>query len=95
MKTIRLRELPEWPPQPGGAFDSSWRFPTAGEAVVDELYPVLNRMVTFRGQFEGHPHSYHYTAATEKIASRIQAVVAANMGKTVEELGEFELEVED
>jgi hypothetical protein len=95
MRTIRLRELPEWPPQPGGAFDSSWRFPTAGEAVVDELYPVQNQMVTFRGAFEGHPHSYHYKAATDNLASRIQTVIAANRGKTVAQLGDCEIEVED
>ena len=95
MRTIRLRELPEWPPQPGGAFDSLWQFPIAGEAVVNELFPLQNRRITFKGEYEGHPHSYHYKASTGKIASRIQAILAANMGKTVAELGECEVEIEE
>jgi hypothetical protein len=95
MKKMRLRDLLDWPPQSGGAYDSRWRFPTAGEAVVNQLFPLQNERVTFRGEFEGHPHSYHYKASTEKIASRIHAIVAANMGKTVAELGEFEIEIDE
>ena len=62
--------------------------------VVNETYPVIGATVTFRGEFEGHPASYHYKASSEKIASQIHTIVGTNMGKTVAELGEFEIEVD-
>ena len=40
----------------------------AGETVVDELIPLWDRTVTFCGLYEGHLHSFHYQAASEKIA---------------------------
>jgi hypothetical protein len=94
MKTKRLRELPDWPPQPGGAYDASTRFPIAGEAVITEVFPVTGMEVTFHGKFEGHQHSYHYFAESEKIAARIREAVFANVGRTVSDLGELEIEVE-
>jgi len=94
MKKIRLRDLPDWPPQPGGAYKSGTRFPTAGEAVVDDVLPLDGTSITFRAQYDDAPHSYHYYASSEKIANQIHNVVAANMGKTVAELGEFEIEAD-
>jgi hypothetical protein len=93
MKKLTLKELPDWPPLPGGAYDGSTQFPLAGEAVIDQVNPVTDSWVTFRGQFKGHPHSYHYQASSEEIANQIHEVVAANIGKTIVELGEFEIEV--
>ena len=34
MKKIPVRELPNWLPRPGGAYDSYSRFPRSDEAVV-------------------------------------------------------------
>jgi hypothetical protein len=95
MKKVKLRELPNWQPQPGGAYDSNTRFPLGGEAVVREVFPVNRAMVTFRGEFERHSHSYHYKASSEKLASRIHVVVATNMGKRVAELGDCEIEIDE
>jgi hypothetical protein len=66
MRKITLRELPDWPPEPGGAYESGTVFPVAGEAVVIEIFPVSDAMVTFRGEFGKYPHSYHYKASSEK-----------------------------
>jgi hypothetical protein len=95
MKKLRLRELPEWPPQPGGAYKPGEFFPTAGEAVVSEVFPLRERTVTFRGIFDGQSHSYHYKAENKKIALEIQEVVQKNVGKTVAQLAELEVEVGD
>jgi hypothetical protein len=93
MKKIRVRDLPDWPPQPGGAYESGTRFPVGAEAVINDVFPLNKTTVTFQGQFGGHSHSYHYKAPSEKIANQIHNLVAANIGKTVAELGEFEIEV--
>jgi hypothetical protein len=39
-----------------------------------------------------HPHSYDYKAWSETITSRIHTIVGVNLGKTVAELGEFEID---
>jgi hypothetical protein len=62
---------------------------------IFRFHGMQNRIVTFRGAFEGHPNSYHYKATTTEIATRLEAVIAANLGKTVAELGDCEIEVED
>jgi hypothetical protein len=93
MQKIRVRALPDWPPQPGGALESGTRSPTAGEAVVYDVFPLNGTTVTFRAKLEDHPHSYDVKASSEQIANQIHNVVAANIGKTVAELGEFEIEV--
>ena len=49
--------------------------------------------MTFRAKFEGHEHSYHCFTENEKIASRIREEVLANVGRTVNELGDLEIEV--
>jgi hypothetical protein len=95
MRKITLRELANWPPEPGGAYESGTVFPVAGEAVVVEIFPVRDAMVTFRGEFGKYPHSYHYKASSEKIASQIHAVILANLGKTVAELGDLEIEIDE
>jgi hypothetical protein len=93
MTTVRLRELPDWPPAPGGAYDSLTRFPVGGEARVNEVFPVRDKRVTFRGVFEGNPSSYHYVAPSEQTAERIYDAIAANLGKKVGDLGDVEIEV--
>jgi hypothetical protein len=60
---------------------------------VSEVFPLRERTVTFRGIFEGQSHSYHYKAKNEKIALEIQAVIQKNVGKTVAQLAELEIEV--
>jgi len=94
MKKLRLRELENWPPQPGGPYDSYTRIPVGGEGRVDEVFPVLENGVTMRGDFEGRSHSYDYHAPSEEVADRVHKIVAQNLGKTVRELGELEIEVE-
>lgn len=93
MSKFRLNELPDWPPQPGGAYRSGTRFPTAGEAVIDDVFPLDGTTITFRAQLEDQPHSYHYKASSETIANQIHNIVAGNIGKAVAELGDFEIEV--
>jgi hypothetical protein len=95
MRKITLRELHDWPPESAGAYESSTVFPVAGEAVVVEIFPVSNAMVTFLAELGKYPHSYNYKASSEKIATQIYAVISANLGKTVAELADLEIEIDE
>lgn len=88
----QIKDLTGWPPRPGGAQNPGTVFPTAGQAVVSEVFPLREKSVTFRAAFDGQSHSYHYKAENEKIATQILAVIAVNIGKTVAQLGELTIE---
>ena len=92
MAKVKLCMLLDWPPLPGGAYSSYTKFPNAGEAVITELYPLLEKIVSFSGEFEGESHSYHYFAENEQLAKRVQELVAANLGKRLSELADLEVE---
>ena len=94
MKTVPLRELRGWPPEPGGAYDSYSHFPSSDEAVVAAIFPVVDGQVIFTCEFERRRHSYHYFAPTEKIATQVHDVVSKNLGKILSELGDFYIEIE-
>jgi hypothetical protein len=95
MKKIRIRELPNWPPGPGGATLSSYRIPTSEQAKVTRVEPKqANRWVTFVGQFEGHDHSYDFEASSEKLAETIREVLRNHLGTSVYGLGDLEVELE-
>jgi hypothetical protein len=72
MARIKIRELPNWPPDPGGT-------PTcpasSQQAKLAKLKMVLPRevdcLVTFVGEFEGG-HTYDYQASSEKLAEAIR-----------------------
>jgi hypothetical protein len=66
-----------------------------GEGRVDEIFAVSNRQVTFHGQFRGQSHSYHYFAPSARIAESVHAAIAGNLGKSVFELGDLEIEIEE
>jgi hypothetical protein len=94
MKKVRLRELENWPPEPGGAHDPDARFPAGGEGRVDEIFPVQENGVPMRGDFNGRSHSSDYHAPSEIVAVLVHKIVAQNLGNTVRELGELEIEIE-
>ena len=48
--------------------------------------------VVFVAEFQGNPHTFHLTTATEELASKIHAAISENIGKSMAELGEVEIE---
>jgi hypothetical protein len=44
MKTVKVRELKGWPPQPGGAYLPGAEIPVGGEGIVTEVYFVDDRV---------------------------------------------------
>src|SRR5580698_8843584 len=93
-KTLKLRELVDWPPEPGGAYRPGSVSPTAREAIIAESVPLIARSVTFRATFGQDSHSYHYHAETDGIARQVQRLVGENIGRKVATLGDYDVEIE-
>lgn len=94
MKKIRIRELPNWPPDPGGAVLGSWRSPTSEQATLTRVMPKrVDGLVTFVGQFEGHDHSYDFKASSEELAETIREALRNHLGTRVFSLGDLQVEL--
>jgi hypothetical protein len=91
--TMRVRELPNWPPEPGGAYRPGSIFPSSGEAIIAEVVPLQGCAVTFRATHGQDSHSYHYQAETKEIAEQLQRLMEGNVGRAIATLGEFEIEI--
>jgi hypothetical protein len=95
MKKTKLRVLPNWPPDPGGPIQSSYRVPTTEQAILRRVEPKrADGWVTFVGEFEQHNHTYDFMASSEKLAEAIREVLGQNLGTSVFGLGELEVDVE-
>jgi hypothetical protein len=89
---MKIRDLPNWPPEPGGAFNASYRSPSSDQAMMKELVRVQDKSVTFTAAFEGKQFTYDYEAASTKLARNLAEILRKNIGKTVMQLGEPEVE---
>jgi hypothetical protein len=93
MKKTKIRNLPNWPPDPGGLYQGST--PASEQAILRTVEPNrVNGLVTFVGEFEGHNHTYDYRASNEKLAEAIRQVLRQHVGTSVFGLGELEVDVE-
>lgn len=92
MKT-RIRYLKEWPPQPGGAYGRG-EILTAGtnESVLSKVHQRRGKELTFGCSFGGKEHSYDFKADNEKIAEELEKVLKANIGKTLLQIEDIEIE---
>jgi hypothetical protein len=90
---VKIGALPNWPPEPGGAFNVAYKSPSSGQAAINEIVTVQDRWVTFTGSFEGKEFTYDYKAATVKIATALAQILRMNVGTTVMRLGESEIEI--
>ena len=88
---MKIRDLPHWPPEPGGAFKASHKSPASGEAILTELIRVNNTSVTFMANFEGKEFHYDYEAPNSKLAQEVADVLARSIGKTLMHLGDAEI----
>jgi hypothetical protein len=96
MKKIRIRELPNWPPGIAGTL----QLPSGAFAVPEDKKTRLKMVqskttdgdVTFLGEFEGQDFTYEYVASSEELAEAMRATLRGNVGASVSQLGELELE---
>ena len=89
---MKIKDLPNWPPEPGGAFNASYKSPTSEQAVLKELVRVQDNSVTFTATFESKQFTYDYEVANSKLAKHLAEVLERNIGKTVMQLGAIEIE---
>jgi hypothetical protein len=89
---MKIKDLPNWPPKPEGAFNASSKSPTSDQAVLKELVRVQDNSVTFTASFEDKQFTYHYDVPNSKLAKNLAEVLARNIGKTVMQLGAVEVD---
>jgi hypothetical protein len=78
---MKIRDLPGWPPEPGGAFKASHKSPASGEGLLTELIRVHNTSTTFTASLEGKEFHYDYEAPNSKLAQELAEVLARSIGK--------------
>lgn len=83
---MKIKDLPNWPPEPGGAFNASYKSPTSDQAVLKELVRVQDNSVIFTATFEGKQFTYDYELANSRLAKNLSEILARKIGKTVMQL---------
>jgi hypothetical protein len=68
---MKIKDLPNWPPQPGGGFNASYKSPTSDQAILKELVRVQDNSVTFTATFEGKQFTYDYEVANSRVAKTL------------------------
>jgi hypothetical protein len=86
-----LTDLPNWPPIVGGPSTIEYKFPTAGEGVLNGVYPANDNHVTFSCTFEGHEFRCHLNADSAEDAEKITELLTLNIGKTLKAVGELKV----
>jgi hypothetical protein len=96
MKKIRVRDLGNWPPDPGGPNPGGrYKVPASGQARASKVVPRQKDLwVTFVGTYEAFEHTYDYEASSEKIAVKLRQLIGENLGKSVFEIGDLEIEID-
>jgi hypothetical protein len=88
---MKIRDLPNWPPHPGGPFKASSNSPASDQAILKELIRVQDNSVTFTATVEGNQFTYDYEVADSKLAKGLAEVLERNIGITVVQLGDAEI----
>ena len=91
----KLRDT--WPPEPGGAFRSSYRLPEGGADVLEQvLYysPVTNAKanIALRTRFEGHEYTRDILLDDPLFATRLASWLRRHVGSTIQEIGNLEVD---
>jgi hypothetical protein len=86
-------DLPNWPPDSGGAFDPrNPKFAISAEAVVIKgVSKVDGHKITFTCDYEGRPHTYDFVAPDEKTAGKLAAILRDNVGNFLFSVGSIEI----
>lgn len=93
---IRVRELQDWPPRPGGAFvPRGFKDPASGEATLSRIVSREGELLTFVGKFEGRDYTYDFTAPNENVATQLEEAFGKHLGKSVFDLGDIQVEIEE
>jgi|SRR5579859_2103331 len=95
MKKIRIRYLNDWPPEPGGSYEKGDNLrPSASEAVITRFQRSHDNKVVFTCTFGERKFSYDFVAENNEIAGQVAEVVKQSIGKSLEQIGDVEIELE-
>jgi hypothetical protein len=94
MKNKRLRQFPGWPPDAGEAFGKTYTSPTSEQAIVKEVMPSHDNLVSFKADFEGRTLGYDYPAANSREAEAIKKAISEHLGVSIFDLGDLMIEAE-
>jgi hypothetical protein len=88
---MKVRDLAEWPPQPGGFYKASYQAPATEQAIVKEVVKSHHNWVTFTCLFGGNDHTYDFEAPDLTSALQVKSVLESNIGKTLFEIGNMDI----
>ncbi|PYU21728.1 MAG: hypothetical protein DMG30_16945 [Acidobacteria bacterium] len=88
---MKIKDLPNWPPEPGGALNASHKTPAKDQAILKQLIRVQDNSVTFTATLEDKEFTYDYEVPNSKLAKDLAEVLARNIGKTLMQLGDAEV----
>ena len=89
---MRVLDIPDWPPQPGGAFSPAYRSPSSEQAIVKRIEGTNRAVVTFVCGFDGNEHSYDFDARSVELAGKVAKLLQSNIGKSLMQIGFLTLE---
>jgi hypothetical protein len=82
----------DWPPAPGG-LDKDLKNPFSfDEGGIEQLFPTLGKVVTFTVSYRGRFFTYDLATRDMTFARKVAKVFSRNLGKTISELGDLEVE---
>ena len=90
---MRIRELDQWPPERAGAAAKGDAF-CAGtnEMILTRVDGVQEKCVIFTCTFAAKQHTYDFSAEDPSLAMRLENILRKNIGQTLEQIGDLEIE---
>jgi hypothetical protein len=92
MKIRTHLKVIDWPPAPGGLdkdLESPFGFDEGG---IEQLFPTLGNVVRFTASYRGNFFTYDLATKDMAFARKVAKVFSRNLGKTISELGDLEVE---
>lgn len=84
---MRVMDLRDWPPQPGGAFTAGTIFPQSTEEVyVERFIGIMAGHIVFTCRFGGDSFSYDFPVGDEK-REKVVEIIMGNYGKRLFDVG--------
>ena len=92
---MRIRDLKGWPPEPGGAYRTSYTVPSSEESMIEKVVSIFDDNVCFTGTANGNQHTYDFKAPNEEVALDLKKILESNIGRSVFSVGDVELPMSD
>ena len=88
---MKVRELDHWPPRPNVVSGPTLHLPTPEEAIISRMIFCRDCWMTFVCDFEGNLFVYDFEADEKEVVGELKRLIDANVGKSLDSIGEIEL----